>query len=43
MGAGHQQLHAIEANRDTIKSLEYDLNQQARSCGLTMPKRGLSR
>lgn len=28
--------------RDNIKSLEYDLNQQARSCGLTMPKRGPS-
>lgn len=26
--------------RGTIQSLEYDLNQQARSCGLTMPKRG---
>lgn len=28
--------------RDNIKSLEYDLNQQARSSGLTMPKRGRS-
>lgn len=28
--------------RDNIKSLEYDLNQQARSNGLAMPKRGPS-
>lgn len=28
--------------RDTIKSLQYDLNQQARSSGLTMPKRSVS-
>lgn len=28
--------------RDTIKSLQYDLNQQARSSGLRMPKRGPS-